>query len=108
MPLRRTVRTTCKPSLTWSQRSGLTMSGTGGNSGKVAKAVRGGRLPQLSRFQRTLIVVVMLELLRHAAHLRKLAGAMHGQTFFLIGAVIARNCAILLRVMRLTQQHRDP
>ncbi len=49
LPWRLTVRTTCKPSLTCSQRSGLTMSGTGGNSGKRGKTVRGGRLPQLSR-----------------------------------------------------------
>src|SRR5437868_6781027 len=96
VPWRLTVRSTDKPSLICSQRSGLTRSGTGGNSGKVGKAVRGGRVPQLSRLQGSLVVVVLLELLGHGSHLFEGTGAMESQTFGLIAAVIALNEAVLL------------
>ena len=94
VPLRLTVRTTDKPSLTSSQRSELTTSGGGGRSGKLGKAVRGGRLPQLSRLSGPLEVVVLPELLGHGSHLLQRRRTLHGQAFFLIAAMIALHKAI--------------
>jgi hypothetical protein len=107
VPWRLTVRTTCKPSLTESQRSGLTRSGTGGRSGKVGKAVRGGRLPQLRRLQGTLFVVVLDKLLGDRPHLFQGARTLHGQALLLIAAMRARDFAVLLGMVRVAQAHRN-
>ena len=57
---------------------------------------------------RTFVVVVLLKLGGDCLHLFEGVGAMHGQTFCLIAAVIALHEAVLLGLLRVAQPNRDP
>ena len=73
----------------------------------MGKATRGGRLPQLIRFQGSLPIIVSGKGFCHLAHLIQGLGTMEPQTLLGERAMVPLHEPILLWVMWIAEEHRD-
>ena len=64
-------------------------------------------MPQLIRFQGPLPIRVSRKCLGHLTHLISGLGLLSLQAFLVEGPLVAFDTPILLRVMRITEHHRD-